>query len=236
QQDPACTQSVFQALRLTFKAGVWILKTPLALILILSGLLFDHIIRMHLTLNSQYYRLIDLPEASFGLISAGMSVLGLFVPRLARFLAENRSSGFNMYLMAVWTLAGLVGMTFFIPILGLIPMAILYSVMLLNVFFLSHYLNRITDSKQRATVLSFKGLFYNLAYGLMGIMYSLLIAHLRSQKSVSETLPIDQAVENTVFIESVSWFPGYFLVVFTLLLAFSWWKLRKHKNSIVHNT
>ncbi|MDM8544679.1 MFS transporter [Desulfococcaceae bacterium HSG9] len=219
--------AVFQALRLTLKAGVWILKTPMALVLILSGLLFDHIIRMHLTLNSQYFRLIDLPVASFGLISAGMSVLGLFIPRLARYLAENRSPSFNMYLMAALTISGLVGMTFFIPILGLIPMSFLYAVMLLSVFFLSYYLNRITDSKQRATVLSFKGLFYNLAYGLMGIMYSLLIAHLRSQKSVSETLPIDKAVENTVFIESVGWFPGYFLVLFTLLLVFSWWKLRK---------
>jgi len=225
-QDTNRIQAVVQALQLTFKAGVWILKTPFALILILSGLLFDHIIRMHLTLNSQYYRLIDLPEASFGLISAGLSMLGLFVPRMARYLAENRSPGFNMRLMAALTLSGLVGMTFFIPILGLIPMSFLYCVMILNVFFLSHYLNRITDSKQRATVLSFKGLFYNLAYGLMGIMYSLLIAHLRSQASLSETLPIDKTVENTVFIESVGWFPGYFLVLFMLLLVFSWWKLK----------
>ncbi len=226
RQDTNRIQAVFQALQLTLKAGVWILKTPMALILILFGLLFDHIIRMHLTLNSQYFRLIELPVASFGLISAGMSVFGLFIPRLAKYLAENRTPGFNMRLMAALTLSGLVGMTFFIPILGLIPMLLLYSVMLLNVFFLSYYLNRITDSKQRATVLSFKGLFYNLAYGLMGIMYSFLIAHLRSQKSVSETLPIDKAVENAVFIESVGWFPGYFIVLFMLLLVFSWWKLR----------
>ena len=226
RQDTNRVQAVFQALGLTLKAGVWILKTPMALILILSGLLFDHIIRMHLTLNSQYFRLIELPAASFGLISAGLSVFGLFVPRLARYLAENRSSGFNMCLMAALTISGLVGMTFFIPILGLIPMALLYSVMLFTVFFLSYYLNRITDSKQRATVLSFKGLFYNLAYGLMGIMYSFLIAHLRSQKSVNAALAVDKAVENTVFIESVGWFPGYFLVLFVLLLIFSWWKLK----------
>ncbi len=32
-------------------------------------------------------------------------------------------------------------------------------------FFLSHYLNELTDSAHRATVLSFKGLSMNLAYG-----------------------------------------------------------------------
>ena len=68
--------SVAEAFKLTLSAGRWILKTPIALVIILVGLLFDNCIRMIITLNSQYYRLIELPEATFGLIGSGLSILG----------------------------------------------------------------------------------------------------------------------------------------------------------------
>ena len=77
-----CATSTMQALRLTLQAGGWILKTPFALVIILAGLMFDNCIRMVLTLGSQYYRLISLPEASFGLIGSGFALLGLVIPRL----------------------------------------------------------------------------------------------------------------------------------------------------------
>ena len=172
-----------RAFRLTFQAGGWILRTPFALVIILFGLLFDHIIRMLITLGSQYYRLIELPEASFGLIGSAMATLGLFIPRLAMQLARRHSPAFNMGLMAGLTLIGLIGMTLFLPVAGLIPVMVLMSVMYFMGFFVSHYLNRITDSHQRATVLSFKGLSFNLAYGLIGLLYSLLLYTLRYRAS-----------------------------------------------------
>ena len=70
-------------------------------------------------------------------------------------------------------------MIFFWPLFGLIPALILFGGMQLTGFFVSHYLNQITDSAQRATVLSFKGLSFNLAYGLIGVLYSRLIVTLR---------------------------------------------------------
>ena len=36
--------------------------------------------------------------------------------------------------------------------------------------FPSHYLNAITDSEIRATVLSFKGIVFNLGYGMAGVL------------------------------------------------------------------
>jgi len=114
-----CEESLVQALKLTLQAGRWILRTPFALMIISTGLIFDHIIRMIITLSSQYFRLIDLPEATFGLIGSGLALLGLFVPYVALKLVKLRTPRFNLGIMAGLTLTGLLGMTLFLPILGL---------------------------------------------------------------------------------------------------------------------
>jgi hypothetical protein len=219
KQSEQCSKSMFQAFTLTLKAGHWILKTPFALVIILAGLMFDNCIRMVLTLGSQYYRLISLPEASFGLIGSGLAVLGLIIPRLAHKMVNRHSPTYNLAAMAILTLLGLIGMTFFLPVTGLLPVALLSAVMYLDRFFQSHYLNRITASHQRATVLSFRGLSFNLAYGLIGVLYSILLAFLRPQ--VSARIPsLDRTnLENTVFIESMGWFPWYFLLTLAAMLA-----------------
>ena len=222
----ACGRSMGQAFGLTFRAGAWIFKTPLALVLITAGLLFDNIIRMVLTLNSQYYRLIQLPEASFGLIGSALALLGVFLPRLASRLVTGRTPTFNMTLLSALTATGLAGMTSFWPIAGLLPIVLLYSAMLMAGFMLSYYLNRITASHQRATVLSFKGLFFNLAYGLAGLLYSLLIAVLRSDLAAARPQLVGDVVRDTVFRQSITWFPGYFLVTLALWFALARWRLR----------
>jgi MFS family permease len=226
-----CKNSIFEALQLTFKAGGWILKTPFALVVIMAGLLFDNCVRMIITLGSQYYRLISLPEASFGLIGSGFALLGLFIPRLALKMVKKNSPAYNLGVMVAVTAAGLIGMTFFVPVVGLIPAALLSSVMYLGRFFQSHYLNRITDSHQRATVLSFKGLSFNLAYGLIGVLYSLLLAFLRPEIIASHPGIGRQAIENLVFIKSMAWFPWYFLVTMAAMVVFARWEL---KNSDAH--
>jgi MFS family permease len=224
-----CRTSIIDALRLTLKAGAWILKTPFAVIIIASGMLFDHVVRLLITLNSQYFRLIHLPEATFGLIGSGMALLGLFIPRLARRMAENRTPAFNLYALGCMTVIGLYAMTWFIPYFGLAPMLLLYAVMMMTGFFLSHYLNQITDSDQRATVLSFRGLSYNLAYGLIGVMYSGLLAVLRAQIRSTGVRTVD--LENSVFIDSIGWFPGYFIAGFILIWIWGAIRLR-HINGI----
>ena len=186
---------------------------------------------MIITLRSQYYRLIDLPEAIFGLIGSGLAVLGLITPRLARRLVQKQSTGFKLGVMCGLTLVGLVGMTFFWPIIGLIPVIILTAVMYLQNFFQSQYLNRVASSHRRATVLSFKGLSFNLAYGLIGVLYSLLLAHLRLQVAGAQPQIAGAQVENLIFIRSIAWFPGYFLLTMLALLLFARWRL---KNTNAH--
>ncbi|MGD9043060.1 MAG: MFS transporter [Desulfobacterales bacterium] len=218
--------TVTEAFKLTLAAGKWILKTPFALAVILAGLQFDNCIRMIITLRSQYYRLIDLPEAIFGLIGSALAVLGLVIPRLARSLAQKHSPAFNLGIMAGLTFIGLIGMTFFWPIIGLIPMVVLTAVIYMQNFFQSDYLNRITSSHQRATVLSFKGLSFNLAYGVIGVLYSLLLARLRFQVGAAQPDLAGAQLENLVFIKSIAWFPGYFLLTMLAVLVFARWRLK----------
>ena len=230
RQSRDSAPDIWQAFKLTLQAGGWILKTPFALIIILAGLMFDNCIRMAITLNSQYFRLISLPEASFGLIGSGMAVLGLVIPRLAAKMVNRSTPTYNLGVMTAVCLLGLIGMTFFWPYAGLVPIALLVVVMYLNRFFQSHYLNRITASHQRATVLSFRGLSFNLAYGIIGILYALLLAALRPRVAEAHPDLLGTALENLVFIQSIGWFPGYFLVTLAVLFIIARWQLRGTKD------
>jgi MFS family permease len=227
-------QKVLKSFRLTLQAGTWILKTPTALVIILIGLVFDSSLRMVVTLASQYYRLIDIPESLFGLIGSAIAIVGLIIPRLARAMADHRSPQFNLMVMTVLAFCGLAGMTLFIPLFGIIPVVLISAAMYMLRFFQSHYLNRITSSDQRATVLSFKGLSMNLAYGIVGILYSVLVGYLRSMTGGAGQKTVDlasEAIENAVFIESMAWFPWYFSVTVLVVFAYGGWRLYIQKDS-----
>lgn len=194
--------------RTTVAAGRWILRTPPALIVILAGLCFDSIIRLFLTFGSSYYRLIQLPEASFGLIGSGFAVLGFFTPRLSKWLVANRSEGANFAITAGLTLAGLIGVACAWPRWGLLLVAPIGMAMSMVQFFVSHYLNAtVTDSKRRATVLSFRGLAFNLAYGAVGLMFAGLSRGLSGAGSQEE-----------IFARALRWLPWYFAAVATALV------------------
>lgn len=223
-------QSIFKAFKLTLDAGKWILQTPFALIIILSGMFFDHLIRMMITLNSEYYRMIQLPESAFGLIGSGLALLGLLVPRIALKMAEKHTPAVNLYILAAIALAGFWGVTLFLPVYGLIPMALLSGVMYFTGFFVSHYLNRITDSEQRATVLSFKGLSFNLAYGLVCLLYAMLLGFLRSHDTISNPQVSETLLETRIFMQSLNVFPWYFIVCLVFLVIFSARKMRRSRN------
>ena len=209
-----------QAFGLTLKAGLWILKTPFALAVILFGMLFDGIIRMVITLSSQYYRMIDLPESSFGIIGSLVAMFGLVIPKIAKKIAENRSPQYALFITLFLTVTGLVTMSFFWPYSGLLPALITFSAMYFTGFFVSFYINKVASSDQRATVLSFKGLAYNVSYGLLGVLYALLLK-IKKQGVISED------IENIVFIETFSWFPITFIVWFLILLIIYFFWLKK---------
>ena len=214
----SCKKATYQAVRLVWQAGCWIFRTPFVMILLLCGLLGDSVIRMLLTMASQYYRLIEIPEALFGVFGSLLAMGGFVMPALARRLVEQRTPLQNLLLTATLILLGLSGMCFFWPWVGLLPAMLLFSCMYLMGFFLSHYLNRATSSNQRATVLSFKGLFLNLGYGGIGLLYALLLTFLRKQAILAQPRLLETVLKNEVFINSLPWFVGYFTLLFLVLL------------------
>ncbi len=226
-------QNLLEASRLMLRAGIWILQTPFALVVILFAMAYDHILRMVITMTSQYFRLIHLPEASFGIIGAAMALLGLFIPKIAEKMIVRYTPVQNMLWLTAITFAALVGLAAFIPYFGLLPMAFVSSGLLFTSFFTSHYLNRITESHQRATVLSFKGMAFNLAYGLIGVAFAVLIAELRSSKQLAHPGWTQLLIENDSFKSAIGWFTPYTMIVLTIIILFSWYALR---STAIHKT
>jgi len=222
------TKQIQQAFRLTLNAGLWIFKTPFALAVILFGMLFDGIIRMVVTLSSQYYRMIELPESIFGIIGSFVAMLGFIIPKIAKKIVESRSPSHALWITAFLTITGLSAMSFFWPYVGVIPALVTFSAMHFTGFFVSFYINQITSSDQRATVLSFKGLSYNISYGGLGILYALL---LKAKKQGNYS----GAAENAVFIDTFSWFPFTFFICFFVLLMIYYIWLKK-PSSIQNNS
>ena len=196
----------------TLRAGMWILKTPPAFIIILSVIGFDSIIRLFITVSSNFFRLIELPEASFGLINAGLALMGFFVPSIARNLAQNRSPLFNFWLMAIILLVGLFGAARAWTHFGLAFVVLIFVCMSLLSFFASHYLNAVADSSKRATILSFKGLAMNFGYGAIGIMFAIVM---RNTESRAASLG---GGEEEAFAAALFWFPWYFVAVLVALV------------------
>jgi MFS family permease len=225
------------ALKMTWNAGKWITQTPFALAIILFGMCYDHILRMIVTMTSQYFRLIDLPEASFGLIGSAFALLGLFVPKIAERMAFRNSPTTNMLWLSAITLVALFGISGFFPYWGLLPMGLVFIAMMFVSFFTSHYLNRITASYQRATVLSFKGMAFNLAYGLIGFSFALLLASQRGIVIAEHGDLSLSAIEDLTFQNAIGWFPWYTIVILTVTIIYCLYRLKgvhAHKTKESH--
>lgn len=218
--DPAdAWQRIKEVSRITMMAGGWILKSPMALAIILFGMSLDHCMRMIVTMTSQYYRVIGLPEASFGLIGAGIAMIGLVVPRIARAMVEYFKPITNVLWVISLGMISLLGLSTFLPILGILPMALVFVTMMITSFFTSHYLNKITEPRQRATVLSYKGLAFNAAYGIIGLLFAGLISNLRSNVEVTTPHATRALIEDEAFRQSILYFPWYLgLILITVSL------------------
>lgn len=207
----------------TLQAGTWIWKTPLPFAILIAAMALDNIIRQFLTIASAYWNVIDLPVATFGLVASGMSLMGIFIPRLARHLGDRYSPHKNFFILCLVLSVGLWGIGFAIPYWGILPAILLYATMQIMNYLVSRYLNEQATSERRATVLSFRGLSTNLSYGAVSLLYSGLIAWIK----LSEINPTKIDNQDLVFIEALGWFPGYFL--FTVLMVVVVYNLRFRK-------
>lgn len=193
-----------EALRKILETGKWIWGSQAALGLIVVGVVFDSVIRLFLTVASNYYRLVEIEERWYGVIGVVMSLLGLFTAGIMERMASRHGARFNFAWMAVVVLLGLVGAAMAVPGWGGVAL-ILPLVMCMRFlhFFLSHYLNEVIDSERRATALSFRGLTLNLAYGLMTLLFAWQTHYITQQTGLGQD-------DVRVFAQALTWWPWWF--------------------------
>jgi MFS family permease len=205
--------SVRDAFRQTFAAGKWIFKTPFALVVILAGAFADSIIRMFVTLNSEYYRLIEYPEFVLGVIGAGISLMNFVVAPWARRMVDHHSPGYVFGMVSLLGVVGFVGVSFFVPYIGLVFSVLLFAAFSIISFSISYYLNQVADNSMRATVLSFKGMALNLGYGFLGIIYAQLLRNLTRTGNI-------ESGSDELFIAGTQYFWPYFIVGSLVVVIF----------------
>lgn len=198
----------------TRDAARWTLTSRPVRLLILAGLVGDASVRLVLTLQANYLVLIGLTPATFGLVGAALSLLGGPSAAVARRLVERHGRRFNFAAAGLVIFGGFVLLAPAWPgfgVFALIPLMVGFGWV---GFFLSHYLNREVSGARRATILSFKGLAFNVGYGLATAAYGAATAPLtRSGMSTDAAL--------------ASSLPGLPVVFLLLALAVSWlWRQR----------
>jgi MFS family permease len=197
------------------EGAVHVFTSRRILFLMVAALVIDSFVRIFLTFASNYYRLIELPPFVNGMLGSGLALLGFAVAPLAKRMVAHRGVVANYTVVAALVLVGLAGTAMAWPFWGawvVVPLGISMSMLQ---FFTSNYLNQWTESHVRATVLSFRGVAFNLGYAVTGILFAQLTAHLRTAHPGAD--------ENTVFGLSLSWLPPAFFTCGILLwLALRW--------------
>ena len=199
--------------RQTLDAARWVFSTRTALFIVFGALTIDAFARNFATINSSYFRLIELPESLYGVIAAGTALIGLALPSIARRLARALSLKANYVIAAVWTLLSLILLIPTWKWWGVIPAILLMAALSFISFLVSRSLNKIASSSQRATVLSVKGLLFNLGYGAISLLFSLGVAY--GRKSIDLE---GDALEDHAFIFALTWQPLVLIVLFGFIL------------------
>jgi MFS family permease len=209
--------SLGQNVRAIGRAGRWIMGSRFVLVIILFGLAADTSVRVVLTFMSAYLRWIDIPEALFGLASAGTSLLGIVAAPIAERRVREHGPLANYALSLSLILVGLIGLASVEQWWGIAFMIPMSLAMRFGAFFDSEYLNRAVDSAQRATVLSFRSLAYNLGYGAAGWAFAIAMRTI-----AGGTAPPSGSVEESrAFIEALAWIPPGFLLFCVPVLLFA---------------
>jgi MFS family permease len=190
------------ALALVLSAGKWISRS------------LDSIIRLFLTLSSSYFRLISLPEVTYGFFGATIGLLGLVVSPIARQMVNANSLAKNYIVLALVTIGALIGVAWRWQLWGVVFILPVSAVIIAVGFMASYYLNALADSGQRATVLSFKGLAFNLGYGFISLLFALLLQAFR-----------DGAHPEQALAQGLRFLPPW--LIFTLIvLGIAFWRRR----------
>ncbi len=198
------------AFHLTMRTARRAFTTRSIAVVILGGLLIDSVARNFATINSQYYRLIGIPEWAFGFIGAAVGVTSFFVPGIARRLNERFSP---LGVLGIAAVVGVVALGLLAPAwpwFGLLPAMLLMTLLGLVGFTVSRHLHASAESTQRATLLSVKGLAFNLGYGAFSLGFSVLLARLRETQG------------DDAFRAALQWQMPAFALLILAFFAWAW--------------
>ena len=223
--SPTGSHAVGRAWQNVIEGAVHVFTSRRILFLMVAALLIDSFVRIFLTFASNYYRLIELPPFVNGMLGSGLALLGFAVAPVAKRMTAGLGVVANYTIVAALVLVGLAGTAMAWPYWGawvVIPLGISMSMLQ---FFTSNYLNQWTESHVRATVLSFRGVAFNLGYAIAGVLFARLTAHLRTTHPGAD--------ENNIFAISLSWLPPAFLLCGILLWIALWRTRVRQGRSIV---
>lgn len=209
--------TIKQTIKLTLVTARWVFNQPILVVAITIGVAIDSIVRNFATLDSRYYRLIEIPEWSYGFIGASIGAIGIVVPTIAKHVAQQFGLLTNLSLIAICAFLGLSAIAPAWPFIGVLPVMFLMSMMGFLEFSLSRVLHQQANSAQRATVLSVKGLVFNLGYGLFSLGFAGLLANLPDEPSGS------------ALRGALTWQLPYFAVI--MIGLFMWGKVYLARNT-----
>lgn len=208
---PACKTAV----KLTLETAKWVFTNPRTRVFVIVGLCIDAVVRNFATVTSEYYRLIKLPEWSFGFIGAAIGLGGILVPTIAAWLNKRYSPLTNLALIAGIALLGLGGLEPGNSWWCLVPAMLLMMCMSFLSFTMSRSLNRESESSKRATVLSVKGLAFNLGYGSFSLAFSGFLASMAGK------------AEGEAFRSALFWQVPFYTALVGFALLWGKWLLGK---------
>jgi len=177
------------AWKLTLATARRALTTRSIAIVLLGAVLIDAVARNFATLNSAYYRLIHLPEWSFGLIGSLIAVGNWFLPAIAKRVNQSLSTTASLIAAGGVTAVLLVLVAPSWPFAGVVPAMLLMMMLGFVSFTVSRFLHSVATSSERATLLSVKGLVFNLGYGAYSLAFSGLLAAMRTTGSDASAFP-----------------------------------------------
>lgn len=173
--DGHATDRCRSALRLTLGTARQAFTTRAIAVVLVGGLLIDAVTRNFATLVSEYYRLVGIPGWAFGLIGSGIAVGNWFIPTIAARVNRRFDPVAALALGGGVAALSLLLLVPAWPWFGLLPAMLLMMTLGFVGFTVSRHLHSVVESDQRATLLSVKGLVFNLGYGLYSLAFSLTL-------------------------------------------------------------
>ena len=222
-QSEKITQSFKDSFKKVFTSLQWIKKSKITLLLLCILMFSESLILQFLTLMQQYWKVIDIPIFYFGIIGSGLAFFASLMPTIGKYCFQRFPLKTNFSLCYInLTLAYLL-IAFSIPYYGILPVILLYCTYQCIVYFNGCYIHDACKESNRATVLSVQSMLSFSKYGMISLLYSILVASL-SKDLVSDS--IDQVFEKSLFA-----FPGYF--VFSTISAFLFYQFFIRRKCII---